>query len=88
MDLTSALASSKTIGDYASLTSSQTLKDNLVPDPNHADFNICNSAFIQLGRILRDNLLKTSSIPYEKVPTAFTTLTCSKIDQDGFNILH
>ena len=41
-----------------------------------------------MGRILRDHLLKTTTIPYDKAPTTFITSTRSKIDQDGFRILH
>ena len=44
--LTTTLASSKAIGEYASLNSSHTSKHILVPDPNHADFNICQSVYI------------------------------------------
>ena len=55
--LTTTLASGKAIVDYASLTSSQTSKEILFPDPYHDDFNICYSVYIQLGRILRDHLL-------------------------------
>ena len=76
--LTTTLASSKAIGDYASLTFSQTSKENLVPDPNYADLNIRHSVYIQLGRILRDHLLKTPTIPYDKAPTTFITSTRSK----------
>ena len=86
--LTTTLASGKAIVDYASLTSSQTSKENLFPDPNHADFNICHSTYIRLGKILRDHLLTTSTIPYDKAPTAFTTFIRFKIDHNGFRILH
>ena len=62
------------------------LKSKLVFDPLHVDCKMFLAVYIPPGRILRDYLLKTSTVPYDIGPISFITFTRFKIEQDGFKI--
>ena len=81
------MACNKGIEDYASLDASTSIKALLIPPTAHSDFHLCNHAYSQLSRILRDHLLKRNTISSVLAPSPFNTLTEYKIEDDGFKIL-
>ena len=85
--LTSTMACNKGIEDYTSLDASTSIKALLIPPTAHSDFHLCNPAYSQLSRILRDHLLKRNTISSLLNPTSFNTLTRYKIEDDGFKIV-
>ena len=84
---TSTLNANTGLEEYEDIMESYSIKDHLVPPLGHTQRNQGLEAYKNFTRVLRDHLVKESTIDKVKCPKAFKCLTRHLLNNDGFVIL-
>ena len=73
--------------EYEDIMETYSIKDDLVPPLGHTQRNQGLEAYKNFTRVLRDHLVKETTIDKTKCPKAYKCLTRHLLNNDGFDIL-
>ena len=84
---TSTLNANTGLEEYEDITDTYSIQDHLVPPLGHTQHNQGMEAYKNFTRVLRDHLVKETTIDKTKCPKAFKCLTRHLLNIDGFVLL-